>query len=231
MEFIEIAKLIAEIGFMAVAAGMFVFFGWKLFTKNQKLQDDLLKKLTSIEDKQDRTDHHPSQEDTDNLDIINNKIYQEMKALKLQLDADRSYVILFHNGGKSSSGFYFQKMSCICELVHSGISAMSNTFQNIHRASYALMLDMLRNNGEIAIKDHNTVKDLDGFLYTQLVDRHVVSVYMKPLKDSLGNQIGFIGIDYCSQNDKFTKEEIMEKLSLVSGKIAALVDIRDEVKK
>lgn len=230
MEFIEIAKLIAELGFMAVAAGMFVFFGWKLFTKNQTLQDNLLTKLTKIEDNQTHIERHPSREDSDNLDIITNKIYQEMKNLKAELDADRSYVVLFHNGGKSSSGFYFQKMSCICELVHSGISAMSTTFQNIHRASYALMLDLLKTEDQIAIDDYNIVKELDGFLYTQLVDRHVVSVYMKPLKDITGNQIGFIGIDYCSQNTKYSKEEILNKMSIVSNKVSSLVDIRDEVK-
>lgn len=172
---------------------------------------------------------HPTKEATENLEKINNKIFQEMQGLLNALDADRSYVVLYHNGGKSSSGYYFQKMSCICEIVHSGIQPMSPEFQNVHRASYNYLLNRL-NNEDVAFTElYEDIKDEDPFSYSQLVARHVKSCYMTALKDINGAHIGFIGIDYCADHTT-TNTEICKLLKTVGHKVEPLVDLRDEVK-
>ena len=43
MEALEIIKLVAEVGFPVVAAGILLFFTWKMFHDNQ----DLLQKLVN----------------------------------------------------------------------------------------------------------------------------------------------------------------------------------------
>ena len=223
MDPVSVIKMIAELGALVVIAGVFIYTSYK---QNAKLQDWLDKFIKSLST---RNEDHPNKDTAENLEKINAKIFQEMQGLLSALDADRSYVVLYHNGGKSSSGYYFQKMSCICEVVHSGIQPMSAEFQNIHRASYAYLTSRLNNEDIAGVDLYEDIRNEDPFSYTQLVNRHVKSCYMTALKDIAGTHIGFIGIDYCA--DKMSSNEKISKLlKTVSHKIESLVDIRDEVK-
>lgn len=221
MEALEIIKLVAEIGFPIVAAGILLFFTWKMFHDNQ----DLLQKLVNNQ----ITLQHPGKAEIQHLSAINAKIYSEMRSLLDTLHADRTYVVLYHNGGRSSSGLYFQKMSCICEVVSSGISPFSDSFQQIHRSSYMYMINRLESDQQVLIDDADTVKDMDNFLYTQIVARHVKSVYMQVLTDTEGDPVGFIGVDYCASNTDIPSEQIGKAIKVVGHKVSALVDVRDEV--
>lgn len=221
MDVIETIKLVAEVGVLVAIAGIFLYLSFRRESKMQDWLDDFIKRLSS--------DGHPTKEATANLEKINAKIYQEMQGLLTSLDADRSYVVLYHNGGKSSSGYFFQKMSCICEIVHSGIQPMSPEFQNVHRASYNYLLNRLSNEDVAFTELYEDIKDEDPFSYSQLVDRHVKSCYMTALKDIDGTHIGFIGIDYCADHTT-TTAEICKLLKTVGHKVEPLVDLRDEVK-
>ena len=225
MEAVEIIKLIAEVGFLIVAAGILLFFTWQMFHKNQQWMDKFLEKMVSS-----GNSCHPGKEEIADLSAINAKIYQETRGLLNALQADRTYVVLYHNGGRSSSGLYFQKMSCICEVVSSGISPFSDSFQQIHRSSYMYMINLLESEKEIVINDTEEVKNMDNFLYTQVVSRHVKSVYMRVLEDIEGSPVGFIGVDYCALNTTIDAAAISKLMRTVGHKISALVDVRDEVK-
>ncbi len=217
----EIIKSISEVGVLVVIAAIFLAITFRREAKFTGWFDKMFNQLSQ--------QGHPTKEATENLEVINNKIFQEMQGLLNALDADRSYVVLYHNGGKSSSGYFFQKMSCICEVVHSGIQPMSPEFQNVHRASYNYLLNRL-NNEEVAFTElYEDIKTEDAFSYAQLVNRHVKSCYMTALKDIDGTHIGFIGIDYCADHTA-TNKEICKLLKTVSHKIEPLVDLRDEVK-
>ena len=220
MSVVEIIKAISEVGILVVIAGIFLFISYKREIKLQDWLDNFIKYLGQKE--------HPTKQTAENLEKINAKIYQEMQGLLNALDADRSYVVLYHNGGKSSSGYYFQKMSCICEIVHSGIQPMSPEFQNIHRASYNYLINRLNNEDVAGVDLYEDIKTEDPFSYTQLVNRHVKSCYMTALKDIDGTHIGFIGVDYCADREA-SNESIAKLLKTVSHKVEPLVDLRDEV--
>ena len=219
----ETVRLVSDLGFMVVAAAVFIYLAFKMF---QKQQDWLEKFITN---NASGGGHHPSREQNRNLNLINDKIHAEMQRTLQEMKADRTFVVLYHNGGKASSGLFFQKMSCICEVVSSGIQPFSHSFQNIHRGSYTYMLDWLERDGEILIDNYEDVESMDTFLYAQCIERHVRSTYYHILKSVSGDPIGFIGIDYCEAGKHKSKPSIHKCLVTVSARIASLVDVRDEV--
>lgn len=221
MDILDLVKAISEAGVLIVIAAIFLFITYKREVKFSDWADRMFDRLNH--------DEHPDKKTTANLEKVNEKIYQEMLGLLDALDADRSYVVLYHNGGKSQSGLYFQKMSCICEIVHSGIQPMSSEFQNVHRASYNYMINRLNNEDVAIVPLYEDIKGEDPFSYSQLVARHVKSCYMTALKEIDGTHIGFIGIDYCADHTA-SDDEICRLLKTVGHKVEPLVDLRDEVK-
>ena len=226
---LEVAKMIGELGVLVVIAGIFLALSYRSFKNQQGAFDKLIDKILNNKLLEPPEPTHPSKEVTEKQSVINDKLYEECKGLLNALNADRSYIVLFHNGGKSQSGFYFQKMSCICEVVSSGIQPLSAEFQNVHRSSYSYMLDLLKENDEVLVDDVKKYEKVDAFLYGQAVHRHVYSTYMRLLKDIEGSATGFIGIDYCSPVKTVTTEQISDLIKKVGLKVSSLVDIRDEV--
>ena len=230
MDIASLIKSISELGIFVVIAGVFLFLSYKNAESNQRRLDELMKKILSlIKPNSNVEPSHPDKTLNKNLDIINQQLFRDCQELMSTLVADRAYIVLFHNGGKSSSGLYFQKMSCICEVTHPGIQPLSNEFQNVHRSSYMYMLDQLKENKKFYVDDVEDYKTIDAFLYNQAVHRHVCSVYMRQLDDIDGDAIGFIGIDYCAPNVTIASDKINGLLKEISHRVSELVDIRDEV--
>lgn len=219
---VEIIKLIAEIGFPIVCSGIFLYLAVSTFRKNQEWLESYMKKGSHGD--------HPSSEDSVALDAINSRIYQEIRGLLNALEADRTYVFLYHNGGASTSGLYFQKMSCICEVVSQGILPVASEYQGLHRGSYSLLCDELRSKEEVLIPDTSKLNGVDDFLHHVLVSRRALASYYRVLKDVNNHPIGFVGVDYCSLTSDIPDSKISELLKTVSLKVSSLVDIRDEVK-
>lgn len=219
----ELASLITNVGLAIVCSAVLIIFCIAMFKRQQKMIDTLTQALNRKE--------HPSEEDTDLLGKINEKIYDEILGDLSALDADRVFVYLYHNGGVSSSGLFFQRMSCICEVVNSGVLPVSDKSQSLYKGTYATLCKSLADTGEWIVEDTEDLSSVDGFLYQRLVADHTESAYYKVLKDSQGRPVGFVGVDYCSINEQISTSMIMDVLTSSSYKIASLVDMRADAKK
>lgn len=190
--------------------------------KNDRRLDDLLNTIS-------QGSHPKNSDDINFLDIVNDKIYTELRGVLEILKSDRSYVFLYHNGGISSSGLYFQRMSCICEVVSEGVLPVSGQYQNIHKGAYSQVCKSLRDSGQYFVPDAEELTVSDSFVYQVARSRHTPSFYFQALRDSQNNVIGFVGVDYCSYNDNTGDEFIAKVLKSTSLKISSLVDVRSEV--
>ena len=227
-KFIEFTKLVSDLGVPLICSAVLIIIGVKLFTSNQKMLSRMLDKLVEINEKE-AVKEHPDDEDVEMLSIVNTKIHQELSAILLDLKCDRGYVYLYHNGGVSSSGLFFQRMSCISEVVASGVLPVSQISQSLHRSSYYGLCNALKDKGEWFSEDVLELREKDGFLYQRLNSIHTESSYVKSLCNRHGQVIGFVGIDYCSLRDDTGVNKIRRVLTSASSIISTLVDIRGEV--
>lgn len=226
MTAVELIKNIADVGFPIVCSGIFLILVIHMFNKQQKWLEDFITMSTRSANK-DKS--HPNSEDVEVLEVINKQMTEELRGLLVSLSSDRAYVFLYHNGGISTSGLYFQKMSCVCEVVNQGVLPMSNNSQQLYRASYSYLCEGLKENYYVKVDDRETLETVDGFMYNELVSRHSHSSYFRAIKDINNKVIGFVGVDYCALNTKIPEDTIRKSLRVVSHKLSPLVDIRGEV--
>lgn len=222
---VEFAKAVSDLGVTIVCSAVLLIFCIVMFKNQQKTIEDLKNFIS----KSSTSKEHPDEEDFEMLDLVNNKIHTELSLLLQSLNCDRSYVYLYHNGGVSSSGLFFQRMSCISEVVGSGVLPVSGMSQALHRSSFSRMLGEIQENGEWCSEDVNQLKDTDGFLFQRMRSTHTESIYVSALKGCQGHVIGFVGVDYCSLNDDVETRLIKSTLKKTSSVISTLVDIRGEV--
>jgi len=218
----DFVEMIANTGIMVVCSAMLLICFIIMFKTQQKHFDLLFKKISK--------GNHPEDDDIEFLDKINERIYVELRGLVDSLQADRAYVFLYHNGGISSSGLYFQKMSCISEVVSTGVLPMLSETQNIHRSSYTSLCSSLKDSYSWSLLNVKDLEKEDPFLYQRLRYRHTYSMMVRAITNSNNQVIGFLGLDYCSYNS-YDFDNIDKVLKNVSHRISVLVDVRSQVDK
>ena len=229
---VDLIKAIADVGFMVVVSAVFIVLAVRGFTKQQKLMDkqqDWLEEF--INQKIEKFKIHPDEEEIEALEVVDSEMNKELRGLLTYLRADRTYVYLYHNGGVSTSGLYFQRMSCVCEVVSQGIMPLASQEQGLYRASYSLLCDSLKENKFCRVPDVEELKGRDNFIYQQLMLHHAESSFFYALSDSINNEVvGFIGVEYCSL-DKWQDNErkIKSAMQESSLRISSLVNVRDKI--
>ena len=220
----EIIKSVGDYGVTIVCSAVLIFLFVKMFLN----QDKMLK--TFISDMQKSLkNQHPSLQDSEVLDNINENINGLLHKSRNNLESDRAYLFLFHNGGKALSGLSFQKMSCVNEVVGLGVAPCSEQSQMIHRGNFSLLNSALKKDGLYFVPDTSIIESTDTFSYCFFKSRHVESAYIVAVKDSNGYIVGFVGVDYCMKNIKVDENTIKETLLDLSSRVSSLVDIKDTI--
>lgn len=217
----EVADLISNYGLAVICSAVLIIFCIVMFKRQQKMLDELSQSI--------QKGGHPASEDIEVLETINEKIHSEVAGDLSCLKSDRAYVYLYHNGGISSSGLFFQRMSCICEVVDSGVLPVSDNSQNLHKGAYSRLCKALAREGKWVVEDTENLKTVDGFLYQRYRSEHTESAYIVSLNNSQGQSVGFIGVDYCSLNTDVNSDKIVDVLSHSAERVSALVDVKSEV--
>ena len=220
MDLTNLVKLVTDYGVSIVCAVILIYLFVKMHQKTESRLDKLLENQIT----------HPNAEQIKSVDAINEKIYQESTNLLQALGADRVYIFLYHNGGVSTSGLSFQKMSCVCEVVGQGILPLINERQNLHRTSYVRVCERLAREGFVAAPNTDYLKQLDSFLYNESLERRSYSSYFDALRDVSGMVVGALCVDFCSPHPDKSEEFIKQKVIQAGLRISALVDVKDEVK-
>lgn len=166
-----------------------------------------------------------------------NKINEDLAVLRNELNADRAYIIEFHNGGEFFSNKPRFRMSLTYEKVKSGISQEYHKLQNIDVTTHWDYLKYLFSREEhielppgvteviknpyCRLKDniHHTPKRVylvetlsmssnNVFDRKLAQDKHIYYMLQTPILNSSGNVLGVVNLDY---TDIVDKEKILDK--------------------
>ena len=121
-------------------------------------------------------------------------VYTALQYTIQEMQADRAYVLEFHNGGHYYSGRGQQKFSCTHETVEEGIS-QECSFSQEHRVSnYHSYVSELIEDGKFAYLD---VEEIEDYSFQKMLQhKGVKSIYNVPIKTLNGKIIGILGVDY-----------------------------------
>ena len=219
MDWIEVARMISELGILILCGAMVLAIFWMNYKRNSKKDDEKDDKLDAVMNKiQEQNEllvnqvvngvvkHNLSNEENSNLTYIEQQINDYLKELQLKLDACRVSLVRFHNGNKGMDGLSFLKMSMTNEVVKLGVSPIMQEFQNYFRSFLAYWVRQLEKTGYCLIDDVEDLKEEDSTMYNYLKSRGVKSKAGIAIKNTAGINIGFICVEYVNKRAVNTTE-------------------------
>lgn len=146
-------------------------------------------------------------------------VYKALQYTMHTLEADRAYILEFHNGGHYYSGRGQQKFSCTHEIAAEGITRECIKSQEHRVSNYFNYINELISSKDFKYEDITKVKD-SSFL-TLLNRSGVQSIYNVPIKTLDGKIIGILGVDFVKEPMiQFTKQDtdfIKKQSKIIAG--------------
>lgn len=136
-----------------------------------------------------------------------------------ETEADRAYVLEFHNGEHYFSGRSQQKVSCTYEVVSDGISAECHKIQNVRTSNFhGLVKDIA---SEKTFKCPNLDEYTEDIAFKSFLEsKGVKSVFARPIKTLNGKILGVIGLEYVKENRAWgeqAEEFVKKQARVISG--------------
>jgi hypothetical protein len=142
-----------------------------------------------------------------------------LEFMRSETEADRVYILEFHNGEHYFSGRSQQKFSCTYEVVNEGISREVQNLQNIRISSmHYLIKDVVEENTFICKDSDEFCEDLS---FRSLMEaRGIKSMFARPIKTLNGKIIGVLVMDFVKEHRKWgnNAEDFLKKQArMISG--------------
>lgn len=153
--------------------------------------------------------HHLTPEEGKSIAQIEKQINDIVKTMLKDTNASRVCIVKYHNGNKDMTGMSFLKMSMTNEAVNVGVAPLMPDFQSHFRSLLAFWCHKIDEVGECMIEDTEDLANVDVTMYEYLKTRNIEAKYGMSLRDTGGNVIGFICVEYLDKDD-FNKEDVIE---------------------
>lgn len=144
----------------------------------------------------------------------NANVYSALKYIMGEMQADRAYIMEFHNGDVYFSGRGQQKFSCTHEVVQEGISAECEFSQNHRVSNYHHYINQLVNEDTFFFETASDINDQP--FYQMISKKGIQSIYNVSIKTLNGKIVGILGVDYVKQpfnkkNKDFDVDQFMKR--------------------
>lgn len=136
-----------------------------------------------------------------------------------ETQADRAYVMEFHNGEHYFSGRSQQKLSCTYEVVSEGISVESANVQNVRISNFHSLIKYISREETFICEDVDQYNN-DITYKSFLQQKGVKSIFARPVKTLSGRVLGIIVLEYVKENRKWgedAEEFIKKQATTISG--------------
>ena len=163
---------------------------------------------------------------------VNNFIEAQLSCLVQEEKANRSYVFMYHNGGKDMAGRSFQKMSITNEIVDPLTVPIMSNYQNVPRSMFPTLFKTLVAQDVYDIENIDDIEEADPVLCQMMKTHGVKTAFIHGVKRSDGMVLGFVVIEYVSNmcEDVAKAKANLEKKALkITGAMVGMEDYDAEV--
>ena len=139
-----------------------------------------------------------AKEHSENLMMrLNNSVVvkTELENLLHSTEADRAFLIEFHNSIKSVEGFPYAYGSMNYEVVRDSVDYISDEYTNFSLTKYDFIPYMLKNN--LYIGDIEAIKSIDNRLYYKFLSNNINDMALIVI-EGVELPLGILGISYCN---------------------------------
>ena len=150
-------------------------------------------------------------------------ISKELESIREELEAGRTWIAQFHNGGKLLSSVRdasMKRVSVTHEVTAAGVSKEQRTFSEVLVSFFSEMIDRLIKNDYVTYKGNQV--DVDPEVELLFRQRGTEQMYLFSMRNIDGVLIGILGVDYTSREESLNEQEVQylkAKASLLAGYI------------
>jgi len=155
----------------------------------------------------------------------------KLEGILAKYNADRVWIIEFHNGGQSYSGRSLQKFSETYEITQRGVSAEALITQNLPTSIFVKFFSYLNENGFYINNDTKNTTDSVGLsIQSFLESRSVQSFCACAIKDIKNSFVGILCLDGVNRSLSFDNQNIND-LIYTAANLAGYLDNVDKSRK
>lgn len=163
-----------------------------------------------LQERKDRIFDYPQQHEN---------VFTALEFMREETEADRVYILEFHNGEHYFSGRSQQKFSCTYEAVNEGISTEVQNLQNVRISNlHYLIKEVTKGNTFICKDSEEFCEDISFRSFME--SKGVKSMFARPIKTLSGKIIGVLVMDFVKEHRKWgdSAEEFLKKQArMISG--------------
>mgnify|MGYP001166241839 CR=1 FL=1 len=153
---------------------------------------------------------------------LHSNVMTALEYMQAETEADRVYILEFHNGEHYFSGRSQQKFSCTYEVVNEGISREVQGLQNIRVSSMHYLIKDLVEGKTFLCKDVDEFcEDLSFKSFMEM--RGIKSMFARPIKTLNGKIIGVLVMDFVKDYRTWgdnAEEFLSKQTKIISGYLA-----------
>ena len=201
--------------FLATALGG--FFAYKVTSDEDAMHKAALR-LATAEKEENMRDF-----------VITPKIQKNLDAILYTLNADRAYLIEFHNGKKNTTGLPFRYMDVSYEVTNeeSKATKIGMYYQNIPTTLYKFPYYLQEHKYYIGTIDDFAKVDTD---LAKQMGANLAKYFAVVALNSDGTPVGYLGISWCDPESVPDANVIKDKLFTYDKTFSQLLDLRIQMR-
>lgn len=203
--------------FFFLATGLAGFFAYNIASDKEAMHQAAMK-LATTEKEENLRDN-----------ILTPKIQKNLDAILYTLNADRAYLIEFHNGKKNTTGLPFRYMDVSYEVTNQDSKAtkIGMFYQNVPTTLYKFPYFLIERKYYIGTIDD--FKAIDADLGKQM-EANFAKYFAVIALNSDGTPLGYLGISWCDLENVPDLNTIKAKLHTYDKTFSQLLDFRVQMK-
>lgn len=158
--------------------------------------------------------------------LVDITITEQIQYLLDKVDADRVWVMQFHNGGHYyASGLSIKKFTIFFEVVSTGVSTIREKFVGIPTSFFSKSIKEVHDHSFLCVDDMNDESQPAYGLRDTAEGTGCQSLFMAALKTPSGKLHGAIGVEFVKEARAFTEDEkelIIDTASYISGALEVI---------
>lgn len=152
---------------------------------------------------------------------INSVVTEKLDIVKKETEADRIWLLQFHNGGNFyPTGKSIQKFSMGYELLNSDSVPCQSQFQNIPVSLFSKQIHSLHKGVVISVADTTIGETKYAGFTSVIVGSGVKSTYIFPVYNIKGDLVAIVGLDYNTKKIELDQSKLINielEVSTIGG--------------
>jgi hypothetical protein len=153
---------------------------------------------------------------------INEQVMDMLRAILVEFECSRITIFSYHNGGHNITGLDFARCSCTHEAVSLGTIPIQPLYQALPVTMFGSFNKRVITGEGVRCVSIDCFKETDTSTYETLKLQNIKSVYCAGLYAHNGIPIGFMMLDYCSEEKELSADEWSD-LKDLAARVATLL--------